>query len=286
MLKTMPPYNPPSVLPRKPDATPIADSDNVDVIALRSAISILQLQHQTAQRDIRALDRLRQDALLDPEAYVKELVRRVNERASQTAAAGGGGSGGGVGGGAGPADLLAPTVGNLLAALGSEHELLRLDPRSEPEVLAEEAPAGTPNAKAKSATATKLQKKGDEQANGGSSDKDSDAEMEDDSDEDSKPAQHSKFPVAPTAQNVYRMPPVNWSKYQVVGGALDRLHEEQRRRPTPGQPERSEKSEEHVMAAPYAPVVDAARLGPGGINSQNGSEHPMVTRKGGRRVGS
>jgi hypothetical protein len=76
MLKTMPPYNPPSALPRKPDATPISESDNVDVIALRSAISILQLQHQTAERDIRALDRLRQEALKDPEAYVKELVRR------------------------------------------------------------------------------------------------------------------------------------------------------------------------------------------------------------------
>jgi hypothetical protein len=265
----MPPYNPPSALPRKPDATPISESDNVDVIALRSAISILQLQHQTAERDIRALDRLRQEALKDPEAYVKELVRRVNER---------GGSGGVSVGGNVPGDLLAPTVGNLLQTLGSEHELLRME-EGQSELGA------TQESRTENSATAKVQKKGsEEQTKENPTNKDDDdVDMEDDSDEDSDLAQHSRFPATPTAQNVYRMPPVNWAKYQVVGGALDRLHEEQRKRPALGQPEKSEKPDEHVLAAPYAPVVDAAKLGPGGLN---GSEHPMVTRKGGRRVGS
>jgi hypothetical protein len=70
---------------------------------------------------------------------------------------------------------------------------------------------------------------------------------------DGSPA--SKFGHIPTPQNVVRMPPINWAKYKVVGEPLDRMHEEQLRRPHSGEPRR-ERAPEHVLASPYRPLVD------------------------------
>lgn len=85
----------------------------------------------------------------------------------------------------------------------------------------------------------------------------------------------SKFKQIPSAQNVVRCPPVNWEKYHVVGESLDRMHEEQRIRPTPGQPWSEER--EAIIAAPYSPFRDkpqpqASQLPP-----------PMQTRRSFRR---
>jgi hypothetical protein len=74
----------------------------------------------------------------------------------------------------------------------------------------------------------------------------------------------STFGKIPEPQNIVRMPAINWTKYHVVGDALDRLHEDQKRRPTPGEPRRDAptptppptRSEEHFVAAPYRPFVD------------------------------
>ena len=76
----------------------------------------------------------------------------------------------------------------------------------------------------------------------------------------------------PGSQNVVRMPPVNWAQYHIVGESLDKLHEEQRRRPVGGdvigeedlRPREGgrERGEEHVIARPYDPFVD--KLGSGG----------------------
>lgn len=63
----------------------------------------------------------------------------------------------------------------------------------------------------------------------------------------------------PGPQNVVRCPPVNWAKYHIVGDPLEKLHDEQRRRPTPGQPHMDEEpinTTEHVIAAPYSPWTD------------------------------
>lgn len=65
----------------------------------------------------------------------------------------------------------------------------------------------------------------------------------------------SKFGRIPAPQNVVRTPPINWAKYQVVGEPLDRMHEEQLRRPNPGEPRR-EPIAEHILASPYRPLVD------------------------------
>lgn len=109
------------------------------------------------------------------------------------------------------------------------------------------------------------------------------ATLEDDSaDEDSDDAGEkmqdtAKLPKFPTRQNIVRCPPVNWAKYHVVGDSLDRMHEDQRRRPTHGAPSTGDwAGRDHVVAAPYSPLDDRAGLSP--------MEHPMVTRKGGKRL--
>lgn len=232
LLRTMPPYSSPRIIPRAPDPTPIAESDNVDVIALRSAISILQLQRQTAERDVKRLEEIKREALKDPEGYVAAMLARRGQTGTVPAAG-----------------LLGPTVGNLVAGMGWEAEL-------EGRVEEQEATAGA-----------ERDKMGGDVRMRDSEDSDS---------EDEKPTQIGTFSAPPAPQNVYRMPPINWNKYHITGGALDQLHEQQKRRPSPGQPEGLEGSEEYVvMAAPYAPVVDAARLAT--------TEHPMVTRRAGKR---
>jgi len=83
---------------------------------------------------------------------------------------------------------------------------------------------------------------------------------------------HPRFPSMPTPQNIVRMPPVNWAQYGIVGDSLDKLHEEQRTRPTLGEPEHldtrtsqpsapveapgGERAPKHVLAAPYNPLAD------------------------------
>lgn len=69
----------------------------------------------------------------------------------------------------------------------------------------------------------------------------------------------SGFGRVPAPQNVVRMPPINWSKYQIVGEPLDKIHEEERRRPSSGEPRREDSTHrppEHVLASPYRPLVD------------------------------
>jgi hypothetical protein len=274
-LATMQPYAAPSVLPAPPDPVPIADeADNTDVVALRSAVALLQLQREAARRDIRALDGMRRAALEDPEGYVRALLARARRPAA------GGAGGAEAEAAAEDGDLLAPTIRHLQAALGEGA------PRPPP----------TPPSAADDARA------------GAEDDEDDEAEDEDTAMPDAAASANEgasaaddarRFPAPPRAQNVYRMPPINWSKYRVVGAALDRLHEEQLARPAGGAPVVAPapavfpasdglgggaegRGPRHELAAPYRPMVDAARLVPA---AGAGGEHPMQTRRGARRVG-
>ena len=65
---------------------------------------------------------------------------------------------------------------------------------------------------------------------------------------------NSKFNVIPSAQNVVHCPPINWEKYHVVGESLDRLHEKEKERPSPGQPWSEERKA--IITAPYSPFRD------------------------------
>lgn len=72
----------------------------------------------------------------------------------------------------------------------------------------------------------------------------------------------SKFDDIPGPQNVVRCPPINWSKYHIVGEPLDKLHEEQRRKPTPGEAHGNEDSigaADHFVAAQYNPWLISCR---------------------------
>ncbi|OAA79453.1 hypothetical protein LEL_02939 [Akanthomyces lecanii RCEF 1005] len=70
----------PSTLPLAPGPEPIDFDANPDTIALKSAISVLQLQRRRATADIQALSRAKEEAVGDPEAFVRDLVAgKVNK---------------------------------------------------------------------------------------------------------------------------------------------------------------------------------------------------------------
>ncbi|RMJ21745.1 hypothetical protein PHISP_07388 [Aspergillus sp. HF37] len=155
----------------EPAAVPISESQNPDAIALRSAISILQLQKQQSLRDIQALEKMKGAAAADPEGFARELAA------------------------------------GKLSAKDAE---------------------GLVNVHA-----------ADEGAEG--------------------VGPEEKFGKVPAPQNVVRMPPVNWAKYQIIGEPLEKIHEEERRRPSAGEPRRDDHTQrppEHVLASPYRPLAD------------------------------
>lgn len=57
----------------EPDPVPISLDENSDAIALKAALSILQLQKQQSQRDIKQLEKLKAAANSEPEAFVDAL---------------------------------------------------------------------------------------------------------------------------------------------------------------------------------------------------------------------
>lgn len=164
---------------------PFSESNNTDTIALRSAISILQIQRQQAIRDIQALERQKIAATADPEAFAKDVATGKLKTV--------------------PSGVLEQTT--------------------------------TPFAKDEDNAIS-----------------DGDTDMG-----DCPPERTSKFEDVPGPQNVVRCPPVNWAKYHILGEPLDKLHEEQKMRPSGGRPGMSEpggRGEEHVIAAPYNPWKD------------------------------
>ncbi|KHN94494.1 uncharacterized protein MAM_07682 [Metarhizium album ARSEF 1941] len=57
-----------------PPPEPIDFEQNPDVIALKSAISVLQVQKRRATGDIQTLNRIKDEALDDPESFMKDLA--------------------------------------------------------------------------------------------------------------------------------------------------------------------------------------------------------------------
>lgn len=200
----------------QPPSLPTSE-DNTDVMALQSAISILQMQAQKSKQDMKTLQRIKNAALQDPHSFVEELKSgKLN-------------ASGGTAGELGP--TLSTAYGNARKAdveSGSTREVLDSQESTTSAV-------SSPKSTSKSST--------------------------------------PKFEPIPGAQNVYRMPHVNWNKYHVAGEALDRLHEEQRQRPSPSTLYNEQQGSEYMMAAPYSPLND--RL----------SEHPMSTRRASKRPG-
>ena len=157
---------------REPEADPVSLDNNSDAIAMRAAISILQMQRQQSLKDIKDLEKMRRAAADDPEAFVNDL-----------------------------------NSGKLTP-----------QPRAVVDVDEEDT----------------------------SDDEQPDA---------SKDPQFGKFPAP---QNVVRAPPIEWSKYHIVGEPLDRMHEVQRR--YPGLKEEMldavQKPQPHTIASPYKAFAD------------------------------
>lgn len=60
------------------------EPDGSDAIALRAAISVLRLQRERAQADLRALERLKRHALAEPDRFTRELNAGQLQKSSAT----------------------------------------------------------------------------------------------------------------------------------------------------------------------------------------------------------
>lgn len=202
-----------------PPAQPINFDENPDVIALKSAISILQLQRARATADIQALNRAKTAALADPSAFI--------------------------------ADLAARRVGTEGDPLFLETNDSDDDDDDEEEEDGEEEHVGqgpTPSsgtgAKTDGGTdndtpmtdgsvGTPAKKRKGKQSNSGSN---SNNDPASDGAGGAANTAAAAWRKLPKPQNVVRCPPINWAQYGVVGGSLDKLHAEQVAAPTPGAP--------------------------------------------------
>ncbi|KAF1951836.1 hypothetical protein CC80DRAFT_187153 [Byssothecium circinans] len=68
---------------RQPPSVAINESENPDAIALRSAISLLQLQREKSKRDLKALEELKATAVSDPKAFGRSILEQ-RARAANT----------------------------------------------------------------------------------------------------------------------------------------------------------------------------------------------------------
>ncbi|KAI1143416.1 hypothetical protein F5Y05DRAFT_368532 [Hypoxylon sp. FL0543] len=232
-----------------PPPEPIDFDTNPDVLALKSAISILQLQRRKAETDMAVLSRAKAAALADPEAFVRDL------RTGRIAVEGeglmiGGGSGGGDG----------------------EREDSSSDSDSDSDGDEDMGEAGTSSAAGQqhpTQTQPQAQPAGPGPSSAVKTDPDAIAVDQPQSQRPPPQQQHSPWAKLPKPQNVVRCPPINWSQYAVVGESLDKLHAEQQARPSQGVPATvapdgryefsgaAGKQEKLVgVAAPYAPGKD------------------------------
>ncbi|KAI9719530.1 MAG: hypothetical protein M1828_006159 [Chrysothrix sp. TS-e1954] len=167
--------NVPAFIPQ-PAPVPFSESENTDAVALRAAISVLQLQHDKSKQDIETLRQLKQSAIQQPELFTKELLEgKLKYDTPQSD----------------PLGATFESDGNSIGTVSAEN------------------------------------------------------------------GEASQFPKIPTPQNIFRCPPINWDKYHVVGESLDRMHENQRVRPSPRSGEAPPTgTRETRIAAPYSPFYD------------------------------
>ncbi|KAI9760725.1 MAG: hypothetical protein M4579_001463 [Chaenotheca gracillima] len=60
--------------PQPPPSEPVSELENPDAIALRSTISILQIQREQSKADLRRLEQLKHAAVANAEAYKDDLI--------------------------------------------------------------------------------------------------------------------------------------------------------------------------------------------------------------------
>lgn len=249
----------------QPPSVPFDLDDNTDAIALRAAISSLQMQRQRAQEDMRQLQRVKREAVAHPEEWRRGLLDRYarKRRASQGRGRPGGRSPGMEDGGD--------------ARAGAEAEGMDVDGGGEVdeqhvlEVPETQQSGGWPSFG--SSTGSHFAPAPPPPPPPGDLDHD-----------------HDPFQT-PSMQNVVRMPPINWAKYHIIGEPLERMHRVQQSRPSDGLGGEGRAT----IAAPYSPFTDSLDSGqhsPRDVGDRkdsgcNAAEmlHPMQTRRGSRMLG-
>lgn len=97
-------HAPPPVATFKPQPPPvsIAEDENPDAIALRSAISLLQLQREKSKRDLKTLQELKSAAISDPQGFARSLQAQRKQSSNTNA------------------DILTPTLSNITGGLSKD----------------------------------------------------------------------------------------------------------------------------------------------------------------------
>lgn len=184
-----------------PPPQPVDFSENVDVIALESAILLLQRQKQKAEEDIRQLQRIKNEAVRKPAEFVQDLASGKVGQGPQAAPPE-------SGGGAGDDD-------------DDESSSDEDDEDDESDAEMENQDVGEASSSGLGPSPMKAPGKGKAAAAA----------------QPPPPRQQPPpWTNLPTPQDVVRMPTINWSKYAVVGESLDKLHREQLAKPTLGTP--------------------------------------------------
>lgn len=199
-----------------PPTQPIDFDSNPDVLALKSAISILQLQRARATADIQSLSRARDAALAHPEAFAADLgagrVRMAGD------------------------PLFGGTRTSTAAEDSSSSESESSDPESNEDDDDPNRQEETPESETKTEGDTPM----------------TDGALRPPTTKPKAKPKRKKGKQKPTAttaggapppwqtlpkpQSIVRCPPINWAQYGVVGESLDKLHAEQVAAPTPGAP--------------------------------------------------
>ena len=245
-------------LARPPPPVPIAASEEPDVIALRSAISILQMQRDRARRDIRTLEEIKTRANDDPEGFVTAYRERRRHQPVQQSVT----------------DYLGPTIAKddrdltdlALPAYPDSEDGHENDEDDEDEDDDEDSDSRSPHAGAGTGAGTKTRKDSARRSQDSSSATPPPASS--DSSRGGSGGANSSFPIMPGAQNIVRCPAINWNKYHVVGESLDKIHYDQLRRPNLGDgaqdPRFPDRPPEFRLAAPYSEDRDRAGFGGAG----------------------
>ncbi|KAL0469108.1 hypothetical protein QR685DRAFT_445642 [Neurospora intermedia] len=197
-----------------PPPQPIAFDDNPDVLALKSAITILQLQRQRATADIQALNRAKAAALSDPGAFVADLAAgRIGMDGDPLL------NGPGFTGDCSSDDDDDDEDGD---EDGDE------DMNSEGDSVDGEDDGEDDGAEVPSSSESPHDPDGDvSMSSAGAGNALSTSTLN---------CLSKTWRSLPKPQTVVRCPPINWAQYAIVGESLDKLHREQLTAPTLGAP--------------------------------------------------
>lgn len=244
----------------RPAPLPFSGEDSSDAIALRAAISSLQFQRAKAQKDLRTLEELKKQAVEHPDEWMQHTILAESNptKARQ------------------PGEKWIPPP-------NFDHDSDG-DSDSEDNAIAG-AEKGPSIAQGSKPSFSHVEEIPDSQQTPiGSSFGSLFASQQQYAQESARSSRPVTFLEAPGLQDVVRCPPIEWSKYHIVGDSLDTLHKAQQSRPGGGG---GYQGRESVIAAAYNPFVDKfdgdeKPLPPQGERKDSGASAAEQRRKSSR----